>query len=215
MKEGAIAVTQGKETFLQPVGIDPPAAERGDAPLQGSDHPLGLLHRPADQAGPLIGVTPGAALFVDQLQRRLHHPVIAVTGNAGRPAAAEGTAVGTGAVILLHPDVAAAAEGGDSRLLRHAEKPPCRAHGTRAVRRIAAMAAVAADAVLRMDAPLPELNRFAVLPRQLSMTGDADDLRRPGRFHGRGRNDHQCGKKQCTCSNDKRFPFCNIHIPHE
>jgi len=77
-----------------------------------------------------------------------------------------------------------------------AQEPALLLHGIGGVLGVTAMAGVAGNAVLGMDAPLPELDRLAVSNGQSAVAGDADDIIRMSSPAAHGdRNQHnQCQK---------------------
>jgi hypothetical protein len=70
----------------------------------------------------------------------------------------------------------AAAEGGNIRFFRGAEKAPSRTHGIDRVLRVSSMAVIAEDAVCGMDAVAPELYRLAQPAGLAAVAADADNF---------------------------------------
>ncbi len=177
VEQGVEAVSDREERLAHLLGIHPAHLELRDPPRDPDDACLGPAHGVPDRLRPLEAVATGAALLVDEGERRLHHLVVAVTGNTGRSTRAECAPVGAGQVILVDAGVAAPAKGGDVLLLGSPQKAALRAHGVRRVLRVAAVTAVAGDAVFRVDAAAPEVHRRTEPVRHGAVTLDADRLR--------------------------------------
>ncbi len=210
VEQGVEAVSHREERLAHLLGIHPAHLELRDPPRDPDDARLGSAHGVPDRLCPVEAVAAGAALLVDEGERRLHHLVVTVAGDAGRSPSAERAAVGACQVILVDAGVAAPAKGGDVLFLRRPQKAALRAHGVRRVLRVPAVAAVAGDAVFRVDAAAPEVHRRPEPVRHGTVTLDADRLRL---FRGDSRGRFQEEKRGQEQDGQDVFPY-HDRCPH-
>ena len=101
-----------------------------------------------------------AGFLVNQVKVHLFHGMVAMAGDAGGSALAKCAAMGASEEIGLDADMAASAKVGNGSILGRTEEAAAWIHGIGGIPRVAAMAVMAGNAVLGMDAPLPEPNRL-------------------------------------------------------
>src|SRR5450631_4005347 len=206
VEQGVKAVAGGEQLLLKALGIGADLLVPHDAVVDDDDHGLGLLHGRPDDLGPFKGVAAAAGLLVDQFQRGLHYLVVAVTDDAVRPTPGQCPTVGAGLVILQHSHMTAATELRHVVVLGRTQEAALLLHRVGRILGVAAVAGVAGDAVLLVDASLPELDRLAVFLRHGRMAGDTDDLLGPGPD---STHDHHSGHEQ----HDRNSALQHIYPP--
>lgn len=159
MEQGMVTVSQGKQTLFKAVGVDPLCFKCLDGQADGRDVRFGLPHGVLDLGSSLVGMAAAAGDLIDKIERDLLDVMGVMAGDTGGAPFAERFTVSTLEVVIHDADVAAAAEGGDSRFSGGSEESPGRTHGIGGVGGITSVTVVAGDAVLVVDAAAPLFDR--------------------------------------------------------